>query len=401
MISSCDTMRFISFRILANAIISELGVWSSSRNRIETKYLQNSERRFSKSSVSEGDMSVGGTVPEGVLLGICNPLLDIIINADQAFLDKYSLQSNDAIIATDKHQEMFENMVNNYKPIYLAGGATQNSIRVAQWLLRTPKATSFIGGVGKDKFHDILLKAAEKVGVNVQYEIHSDYSTGKCGAIITGEDRSLVTDLGAAQHFTVNFIQQPEIWQFFEKAKIFYIGGFIIPVSVETVLKTAKYAAETNKIVVMNLHARFLCKYFADPNLNLMQYVDVLFGNGDEAKQFGKCSGFDVDDVKGIALKAEGLPKCNNKRKRTVVFTQGRDPTILAHDGQITEFPVTPVQKELIKDTNGCGDAFVGGFLSQLAQNKPLDRCMQCGFYASKVVIQHYGCNFPETPDFN
>jgi adenosine kinase len=345
-------------------------------------------------------MAEGDHVPEGVLCGVGNPLLDITILADQSFLDKYGLQSNDAIIATEEHNEMFEHMVKNCEPKYLAGGATQNSIRVAQWLLQVPKATSFIGGAGNDVFHDILLKTAEEVGVDVKYEIHKDMSTGKCGAIIVGEDRSLVTYLGAAEHFTAQFLQEPEIWQLLEKARIFYIGGFIIPVSSDAVLRVAKYAAENNKIVVMNLHARFLCKHFADPKLNLMQYVDVLFGNGDEAKKLGECYGFDSTDVREIALKAEALPKVNEKRKRTIVFTQGRDPTVLAHDGQIVEFPINPVKKDLIKDTNGCGDAFVGGFLSQLAQNKDLDTCMKCGFYASKVVIQHYGCNFSNTPDF-
>ncbi|XP_063432364.1 uncharacterized protein LOC134714764 isoform X2 [Mytilus trossulus] len=345
-------------------------------------------------------MASSDQVPEGILLGIGNPLLDITISADQSFLDKYGLQSNDAIIATEKHTALFEEMVADFKPIYLAGGATQNSIRVAQWLLQKPKATSFIGGVGNDQFHEILLKTAEEVGVNVKYEIHDDKSTGKCGAIITGEDRSLVTDLGAAEHFTANFLNQPDIWQLVEKSQIFYIGGFIVPVSSEAVIHAAKHAAENNKIVVMNLHAKFLCEKFADPELNLMQYVDVLFGNGDEAKAFGSCSGFNTSDIKEIALKAQTLPKLNEKRKRMIVFTQGKEPTILAQDGQITEFPIVPVKKDLIKDTNGCGDAFVGGFLSQLAQNKPLDICMDCGFYASKVVIQQYGCNFPDHPQF-
>jgi adenosine kinase len=62
-------------------------------------------------------------------------------------------------------------------------------------------------------------------------------------------------------------------------------------------------------------------------------------------------------DVREIALKAEALPKFNEKRKRTIVFTQGKDPTVLAHDGQIVEFPINPMKKDLIKDTNGCGDA--------------------------------------------
>ena len=32
---------------------------------------------------------------------------------------------------------------------YMAGGATQNTIRVAQWLMQLPKAASYIGCVGK------------------------------------------------------------------------------------------------------------------------------------------------------------------------------------------------------------------------------------------------------------
>lgn len=31
---------------------------------------------------------------------------------------------------------------------YLAGGATQNSIRIAQWLMQVPKACAYIGCVG-------------------------------------------------------------------------------------------------------------------------------------------------------------------------------------------------------------------------------------------------------------
>jgi adenosine kinase len=78
------------------------------------------------------------------------------------------------------------------------------------------------------------------------------------------------------QSYTAQFLQEPEIWQLLEKARIFYIGGFIIPVSSDAVLRVAKYAAENNKIVVMNLHARFLCKHFADPKLNLMQIAPHL-----------------------------------------------------------------------------------------------------------------------------
>ena len=39
-------------------------------------------------------------------------------------------------------------MVEMYNVDYMAGGATQNTIRVAQWLLQLPKAVSYIGCVG-------------------------------------------------------------------------------------------------------------------------------------------------------------------------------------------------------------------------------------------------------------
>lgn len=50
---------------------------------------------------------------------------------------------------------------------YVAGDATQNSIRVAQWLLQVPGATSYMGCVGQDEFADKMTEAVRKDGVNV------------------------------------------------------------------------------------------------------------------------------------------------------------------------------------------------------------------------------------------
>lgn len=46
------------------------------------------------------------------------------------------------------------------------------------------------------------------------------------------------------------------------------------------------------------------------------------------------------------------------------------------------------------------GDAFVGGFLSQLVQQKPIQECVRAGCYAAYVIIQRSGCTFPDKPDF-
>ena len=51
-------------------------------------------------------------------------------------------------------------------------------------------------------------------------------------------------------------------------------------------------------------------------------------------------------------------------------------------------------------DTNGAGDAFVGGFLSQFVQGAELEKCVKAGNYGANAIIQQSGCKFPPVCDF-
>jgi len=95
---------------------------------------------------------------EGILLGMGNPLLDISAVVDEQFLKKYDIKLNNAILAEDKHLPMYDELASKQNVEYIAGGATQNSIKVAQWMLQIPGATSYIGSIGKDKFGEEMKK---------------------------------------------------------------------------------------------------------------------------------------------------------------------------------------------------------------------------------------------------
>jgi len=364
--------------------------------------LENCEKKYQEIIPLFGFDAPEADLKEGILLGFGNPLLDIIVNAEAPLLRKFGLKPNDAIIAADKHEPLFDILQKKpYAPLYLAGGATQNSIRVAQWLLRRPNAASFLGCVGDDKDGERLERVATEEGVRVMYQRHPTERTGSCAALITGHDRSLVTNLGAALKFSHKFLTQEENWKIAEKAEVIYIGGFTFDVSIQTIEILCKLAAEQNKILVMNLSAPFLIKYFVDKKLNILQYVDVLFGNQDEAAALAKGLKLGTTTAITTARKIMALPKLNEKRKRSVVFTGGRDPNVVGWEGQEPfEDAFEPVPKEKIKDTNACGDAFVGGFLSQLVRNKDVRTCLKCANYAASVIIQHDGCSFPEIPTF-
>lgn len=72
-------------------------------------------------------------VAEGTFLGMGNPLLDISAVVKKDLLDKYELKANDAILY--EKEDIYEDLKKDYEVEYIAGGATQNSMRVAQWIL--------------------------------------------------------------------------------------------------------------------------------------------------------------------------------------------------------------------------------------------------------------------------
>jgi adenosine kinase len=44
-------------------------------------------------------------------------------------LDKYDVKLDAAILAEEKHQPLYAELIDNYSVEYIAGGATQNSMR--------------------------------------------------------------------------------------------------------------------------------------------------------------------------------------------------------------------------------------------------------------------------------
>jgi adenosine kinase len=264
-----------------------------------------------------------------------------------------------------------------------------------------PNVATFFGAVGKDKYAETLKQKAVEAGVNVKYQHHPDVKTGTCAALIFDEYRSLCAHLAAANCFTKDHLDIPENRELVEKANFYYIAGFFLTVCPPAIMEVAKYAAEHDKPFMMNLSAPFISQFFKEPMLAALPYVDILFGNETEAIAFANNNDLHTDKIVDIALKICDWDKVNTKRKRMVVITQGDQPTIVATDGKITEFNVKPLTKEQLVDTNGAGDAFVGGFLAQYIQGKSVADCIECGNYAAHAIIQQQGCTFPDHCDYH
>ncbi|KAF2395958.1 adenosine kinase [Trichodelitschia bisporula] len=333
------------------------------------------------------------------LICLENPLLDIQAVGNEALLEKYGLKANDAILAEDKHLDLYEDLLQNYDAKLIAGGAAQNTARGAQYIL-PPNSAVFIGSVGKDKYSETLKETCAKAGLRVEYRYDDKLPTGRCGVVITGHNRSMCTDLSAANAYQIDHLKSEAVWSLVQQAKVFYVGGYHLTVCVPAILALAEEAAASNKIFMLSLSAPFICQFFKDPLDQTAPYWDYVIGNETEALAYAESHGLNTTDIKEIATALAKLPKKNTARPRTVIITQGTDPTIVAvqkPDGSVEtkEYPVHAISESEINDTNGAGDAFAGGFVAGIVQGKNLDTAVDMGQWLAKLSIKELGPSYP------
>ncbi|ESN90364.1 hypothetical protein HELRODRAFT_185207 [Helobdella robusta] len=351
-------------------------------------------------SIGGEDHVMGGHV-EGVLFAIGNPLLDLIGEVKPEFLQKHKLNPEDCIVLTSHPTDIVNDFLSNHKVLHVPGGATQNSIRIAQWLIGVPHATSFMGCIKRDEIGQILEKKVRDEQVNCCYVYDDSEPTGKCVICLTGSQRTYVAYLGAARHLKSSHLDDPLIWSHVAKARYYYFSGFPLINCPDVLLRVSRFAVENDRLVAFNLSTVSICRDYLPQVLQLLPYIDVLFGNQEEAYAFAQAKGLQLTEIRDIALYMARYRKENGKRGRHIILTNGDQPTLVVQEGVITEFPVIRMDPKDVVDLNGAGDAFVGGFLAQLVQGGSIQDCIRSANYAANFIIQQSGCQLPFKPDFS
>lgn len=148
---------------------------------------------------------------------------------------------------------------------------------------------------------------------------------------------------------------------------------------------------------MLSLSAPFIAQFFKDQLDATSPYWDYVIGNETEARAFAESHDLKTEDIPTIAKHMANLPKKNTQRKRTVIITQGTDPTVVAIQGEdeVKQYPVHTISKEEIYDTNGAGDAFAGGFVAGIVKGEKLETCVDMGQWLAKLSIKELGASYP------
>jgi adenosine kinase len=337
-----------------------------------------------------------------------NPLLDISIELhDQSIIQKYELQPGMACLASEKQLPIYDEIWDMEGREAFPGGSALNSARACNFILKNQACegkVTYFGCIGKDEKGAVLEKDLQDNGINGNFDKNEDVPTGTCAVVVVEKERTLCANLAAACKYSTAHLEAN--WDTLKNAKIIYTTSFFITSNVEALMKVANYANENDIPLGFNLSAVFLLQFELHNVLPAIECSDYIFANEDEAAMFATTQGQEGAELCEVAKMLAKFKKNNTKRPRVAIVTQGAKPVIVAintpgsDDVEITEYPIEALQKHEIVDTNGAGDAFVGGFMSQLFQDKDIKTCVEAGIYLSREVVQRSGCTFPETMQF-
>lgn len=318
------------------------------------------------------------TDPSLDVVGIGNAIVDVLSQADEAFLKAQDLAKGSmTLIDSARAEALYAAMGPG---VEVSGGSAANTMA---GLASLGGRGAFVGKVRNDELGGIFQRDIRAAGVAFDTPVATDGPpTARCLILVTPDaQRTMNTFLGAAVELAPDDLDGAVI----QSAKVTYMEGYLWdpPNAKAAFQAAAEMAHEAGRKVALSLSDPFCVARHRDSFIELIGgHVDLLFANEDEI-----CSLFQVEDFDRALREASG--HCE-----IAVLTRSDKGSVVLAGGEVHVIDAAPV--DTVIDTTGAGDLYAAGFLYGYTQGKGLHDCGRIGALAAAEVISHYGAR-PET----
>lgn len=336
--------------------------------------------------------------------------VDISVTVGKAYLDRYSLAPGSKVdFDQNQHKDLISEVKNWFPFEHKPSGSALFTSRILNWIVREPEVDVVtVGGtVGSDDNGGLIESKMGEFGLKALLKKNSIASTAASISLscdgAEGHPTTVTKSSVAGSAFKLGDYNETNTPEMLEKAKIIYLTGYFIASSPEASLEICRYAAEKGKIVALSLSATYICQFHKATVLQLLQYVDYLFGNEDQVLTFAREMNMkDSDNIEICNQTLARLPKINSSRRRMVITQNGENSCLVAQGyNKIRLFIGTSSEQTPSLDGTGIFDAFVGGFLSQIIQGLPLEEAIEIGYRSCSSMNGVSSNSLPEvTCDF-
>lgn len=307
------------------------------------------------------------------VLGIGNAIVDVLVQADDGFLDAHGLVKGAmTLIDAARARELYDMLENG---IEVSGGSAANSMA---GIAALGGRAAFIGKLRDDPLGVFFSRDIHTAGVRFTTPL-SDHTapTARCFVIVTPDaQRTMNTYLGACVELGPEDVDEALV----ASAAITYFEGYLWdPPGGKAAFRKAHEIAHANgRRVALTLSDPFCVERYRDEFLDLVaDHIDILFANEVETISLYQAADFDqaLERVRGHCAIA--------------ALTRGDRGSVIVAGGEIHVVPAAPVAR--VVDTTGAGDLYAAGFLHGLSRGWGLADCARLGGVAAAEIIGHLG----------
>lgn len=306
------------------------------------------------------------------MVTVGHAIVDVLVPTDDAVVAGLGLTKGTMTLVDDERSEQIYEALG--AGTTASGGSAANT---AVGLAALGRATTFVGKVRDDALGAVFTDDIRAAGVSFDVPAgHDGPGTGRCMIMVTPDsERTMCTNLGIGDLLGTDDIDPTLV----AAAQVVYVEGYLCGLesteaTVEAILAAASRAGTT---VALSLSDPFWVQLHGDAMVKLLDRVDILFANEDEAR--GLVGTDDVDEA--VATLAA--------RCATVVVTRGAAGSVVASGGATISVPAAEVSR--VVDTTGAGDSFAAGFLHGFVRGADPERCARLGGVVAAEVIGHLG----------
>ena len=212
------------------------------------------------------------------VIGLGNPLIDVIINVEDGFLNELNLEKGSMnLVDVERQNQILEKSKKLEKKTALGGSCANTMAMIAQ----LGGKAAYGGKVGNDDFAKDYEDQLIEIGAT-SFLAHSDGPTGSSIILVsTDAERTMNTHLGMCQSYSKEDLNLEAI----SNSNYMYVTGYLwdTPTQKAAVVAALEHAKDSGTKIAMSLSDSFCVERHRNDFQNLMdEYVDILFCNETE-----------------------------------------------------------------------------------------------------------------------
>ena len=310
------------------------------------------------------------------IYGIGNPLIDIVVQAEDADLTALGLDKGIMRLVDLEERVTILDRVDGRHINYSCGGSAPNTLI---FLSALGIHVALAGKIGKDEYGK---RYAENLPVsNMKNQlIFGEGATGSSIILVTPDsERTMNTYLGANREFGAADMDMGVV----ECAKFLYFTGYMWDTDLQkkAVLSALQTCRKNGTTVAFDVADPFAVNRNRNEFVKLIEdNADIVFANKEEARLlFGTEAATDAVEELG-------------KLCDIAVVKDGSAGSLVKRTGK--EVERIPVRKIDAVDTTGAGDMYAAGFLYGLITGMSDRESGICGSYLASRVVETWGAQF-------